>query len=99
MELSDVTVETFAGREGQRFWIRFSDGTLELTLAAVEGQPEHWGSTEAREPFSITFHGPLEHVLPPRIWPVEHEELGRLEMFVVPIGPEADAMRYQAVFS
>ena len=96
MELSDVTVETFAGREGERFWIAFPDGRVELTLAAVEGQPEHWGS---REPFSITFHGPLERVLPPQTWPLEHEELGRLEIFVVPIGPEGGAMRYQPLFS
>ena len=96
-----MTVETFAGREGERFWIAFSDADLDLTLVDVTRAPEHWGRTEKREPFSIKFHATLEHVLPARTWPVEHEELGTLEMFLSPLGPddEAEAMRYEAVFS
>lgn len=101
MDIGDVTVETFAGREGERFWITFSDADLDLTLAEVTRAPEHWGRTEKREPFSILFHATLEHVIPARLWPVEHEDLGTLEMFLGPIGPndEGDAMRYEAVFS
>ena len=101
MDIGDVTLETFAGREGERFWITFSDGELDLTLAEVSGAPEQWGRTEKREPFSVLFHGTLEHVLPGKTWPLEHEELGTLDTFLSPIGPdeEAAAMRYQAIFS
>ena len=99
MDIADVSVETFAGREGETFAIRFKDGTIELKLAAVEGMPEDWGRTDKRIPFSVVFEGPLEHVLPQRTWPLDHAELGRLEIFLVPLGPEGDAMRYQAVFT
>jgi hypothetical protein len=101
VEVGDLTVEHFAGREGQRFWITFSDAELDLELASVTRPPEHWGTTDKREPFTVTFHATLDHVLPARIWPVEHEELGTMEFFLVPIGPSdaGDAMRYEAVFN
>jgi hypothetical protein len=102
VDIAELTVETFAGREGEAFSIQFADATLELTLAAVEGMPEDWGRGEPREPFTLTFHGTSEHLLPQQIWPLDHAELGRLEIFLVPLGPDpddADRMRYEAVFT
>jgi hypothetical protein len=101
VDIGDVTVETFAGRIGERFWITFSDAELDLTLMEVKRAPEHWGRTDQREPFSVLFHATLEHVLPGATWPVEHDELGQLELFLGPIGPDDknEAMRYEAVFS
>ena len=101
MDIGDVTIETFAGREGETFAIKFADATLELTLASVDRYPEEWGRGEKREPFSIILHGPLEHVLPQQAWPLEHAELGRLDVFLTPLGPddEGGLMRYQAVFA
>jgi hypothetical protein len=37
--------------------------------------------------------------MPQRIYRLQHEELGQLELFLVPIGPDADGMCYEAVFS
>jgi hypothetical protein len=54
---------------------------------------------EGRLPFSIVFLGPLEPVLPQRIYRFEHEALGTFELFIVPIGPDESGMRYEAVFS
>ena len=98
MDVAGITVETFAGREGQAFTIQFADARLELTLAEVTPSPGHWGSAE-REQFAVVFEGPLEHQLPQQIWPLDHEELGRLPIFLVPIEATDQAMRYQAVFS
>jgi hypothetical protein len=100
VDVGDVTVETFAGREGQRFWITFADAELDLELAMLTRAPENFGSGK-RQPFTIVFHGTLEHVLPQRTWPIEHEELGTTEMFLTPLGPNEanDAMRYEAVFT
>jgi hypothetical protein len=49
----------------------------------------------AREQFSLTFEGGPPSPLPQRIYPIEHERLGRLELFLVPVAPQ----RYQAVFA
>lgn len=59
-----------------------------------------------RNPFSVLFHGPLQPVLPQSIYRLEHERLGMLELFLVPLGPnepigpgeQPTAMRYEAAF-
>ena len=99
MDIADVTIETFEGREGQKFSIQFEDGTLELTLVAVERMPEEWGRGETREPFSIMLEEPGGRLLPQATWPLDHDELGRLELFLVALEPEGDAARYQAIFT
>ena len=45
------------------------------------------------------FRGPGEPVLAQRIYPLDNQTLGRLEIFLVPIGPDDEGMRYQAVFN
>ena len=99
MDIGDVTVETFAGREGQGFTIQFADAVLDLTLAQVSRMPGEWGRTDRREPFSITFTGPPEYQLPQGLWPLDHEEIGRLEVFLVPMQPEDGVPHYEAVFT
>ncbi len=47
--------------------------------AGPEGQP--------RLQFSLVFRGPLEPVLPQAIYGLEHDALGHLDLFLVPIGP------------
>lgn len=59
-----------------------------------------------RTPFALVFHGPSEPVLPQGMYRLEHQDLGVLELFLVPIGPDLPAepegrpagMRYEAVF-
>jgi hypothetical protein len=99
--LSDVTLATFEPRLGESFRIALDDGQsldVELVEAAAS-----WGGappSEGRgEPFSIVFRGPYEPVLPQRIYRIEHDELGALEIFLVPIGPDESGMRYEAVFA
>jgi hypothetical protein len=101
VDIGDVTVETFAGREGERFTVQFADAALELELAEVAPVPGHWGRTEKRVPFSALFHGPAEHMLPQQTWLLDHDELGRLEVFLVPIEArqEDGVVVYEAVFN
>ncbi len=96
--LEKLMLETFTGRVGEVFTVSGSDvPTMELRLAEASawGAPQNGG----RQPFSLIFHGPMEPVMWQRIAPVSHAELGEMEIFLVPIGPERGVMRYQAVFS
>jgi hypothetical protein len=99
VDIGEVTVETFAGREGQAFTIQFADAVVELTLEEVSRMPGDWGRSDRREPFSVTFTGPPEHPLQQQIWPLDHEEVGRLEVFLVPMEPQDGVARYEAVFT
>jgi hypothetical protein len=97
--LDRLTHDDFAGRVGERFTLSAPTGdTLELTLAEATASPEH-AQAGRRTPFSLIFHGALSPYAPQGTWRVEHEEIGALDVFLVPIGPEGDAMRYEAVFT
>jgi hypothetical protein len=54
---------------------------------------------EARQPFSLLFMGPVsQQYLIQHIYCLEHERMGALELFIVPLGPEGGRMRYEAIF-
>jgi hypothetical protein len=91
---------TFSERDGETFRVLCDDGsTLELELVSVTPGPVAPNdSHRGRVPFSIVFRGALEPVLPQRTYRFEHDELGSFELFIVPIGPDAAGMRYEAVF-
>ena len=94
--LENVTVDSFEGRVGDRFDLDADGETHELTL----DECKRLGSAALeREPFSLVFRGPREPVLPQRTYPLSHEGLGRLEIFLVPIAQDDDGTRYQAIFS
>jgi hypothetical protein len=69
----------------------------ELKLTEIE--PLGSASPAQRQPFSLLFHGPRAPLLEQRIYGLEHASVGRLAIFLVPIGPDAQGQRYQAIFS
>ncbi len=97
--LLSLTRETFAGRLGERFAIRL-DQRAELELTLIEAS-KLGGESDQREPYSLIFLGPLEPVLEQSIYALEHAELGTLEIFLVPVGPDKKktGIQYEAVFS
>ena len=52
-----------------------------------------------RAQFSLVFRGGPTPPLPQRIYRVEHDELGALELFLVPLGPDDVGQLYEAVFT
>ena len=86
----------FAGCMGTTFRVHASEeGREAVTLIEVK----ELGSSGPREQFSLVFRGGQGDHLPQRTYRMEHEELGRMDLFLVPIGPDDEGMRYQAVFA
>jgi hypothetical protein len=75
--------------------IRGKINQRQLTLIAVEG-PGIQGQTEQ---FSLLFRGPLETPFEQGTQEVRHDALGTFYLFLVPIGREADGMRYESAFN
>ena len=96
--LDRLTRDDFLPRVGETFRVAESGADLVLTEAAGFSTAGA-GAGPRKAPFSLLFRGPKQPVLPQRIWALENEALGRLEIFLVPIGPDADGMRYEAVFN
>ena len=49
--------------------------------------------------FSLVFKGPLGMPKESQIYSLDHEKLGKMEVFLSPIGKYKDEVRYEAVFS
>jgi hypothetical protein len=101
--LDQFTQATFEPLVGKRFRLQVSAGTgveVELIEALrLPAYPGRHGQPPRREPFTLTFRGPREIILPQRIYPLEQEALGTVEVFLVPIGPDDAGQRYEAVFN
>ena len=98
MTLQSFTAETFRGRQGETFRLTVDDSNG-FDTELIEISEAEAGPGASRAPFSLVFRGPREIVLPQRIYALEHAELGRFEIFLVPIGPDEVGMRYEAVFA
>jgi hypothetical protein len=97
--LESLTLGDFSGRVGEEFRLDGPSGAVPLTLVEVVDLARRENPGPRRSPFSLVFRGPAAPALPQRTWPLAHETLGRLEIFLVPIGPDASGMRYEAVFN
>ena len=102
--LENLTVDAFQPRIGHRFRIlQHPDSAIdaELIEARALGEPgsSSAGASRRRVPFSLLFRTPLIAVLPQRIYEVEHDEMGSYDIFLVPVGPDAVGMVYEAVFT
>jgi hypothetical protein len=93
--LASLTAETFADHVGEPFTLEAQEKSYGLVLAECQRGAE--GLT--REAFSLMFMGPVEPLLPQQIYPLRHEQLGLLELFLVPVGSDASGTRYEAVFN
>ena len=96
-DLEAITVETFSPLRGERFRVVPGDSPdFELELADVVDAGQEGAR---RRQFSLLFRGGPDPPLGQRIYRVEHDELGGLDIFLVPLGPDAVGQRYEAVFT
>lgn len=101
--LDKLTVDDFRPHVGQRFVLDL-DGTGSLDLELVEAFTHEDGAAAVddsgtRSPFTVQFAGPSEPIVAQRIYRIENERLGALEIFIVPIARDESATRYEAVFA
>src|SRR5687768_2789823 len=98
--LDQLTVETFEPHVGSTFWVEFPNDTkVELRLTAAAKVMESEAARLPRHPFSLFFIGPKSFQLKQHIYRLTHESLGAMEIFLVPVGENADTFRYEAVFA
>jgi uncharacterized protein DUF6916 len=68
---------------------------FELTLVRVV---EH-AKTEQHEAFSAFFLGPADRFMPQETHKIRHEQLGEMEIFLVPVAKTKDGFEYEAAFN
>lgn len=99
--LQSLTLETFTPRIGERFRVTAGDGkTMDVTLMEVTALDASTRSPSTqRAPFSLIFLGPVRPVWPQSIYRVDHDAIGSVDLFLVPVGPRDGGMQYEAVFT
>ena len=97
--LESLTSSDFLKKVGEEFRVAAGNDAVVLVLSEVTDLSRLESPSPRRRSFSLIFRGPLRPLLDQRIWCLEHAALGRLEIFLVPIGPDASGMRYEAVFN
>ena len=103
LPLDQLTLTHFSPHVGGRFVLRQDSGPaleLELIQATALGakgpRPAHLAG---RDPFSLLFRAPKEAQLPQCIYHLEHEALGGLDIFLVPIGRDDTGLKCEAIFN
>jgi hypothetical protein len=94
--LQTLTSRTFSEQLNTTFRMLLSEAEpVALELIAVTERND----APQIEYFSLVFRGPQAPVYRQGTHRFEHATLGTLDMFLSPIGPAQDGMRYEAVFS
>ena len=88
-----LTADDFAPYVQTRFQVS-GTSDFELVLDSVKNC-----SNARLEQFSLAFLGRASPWLPQGQYKLEHEQMGECELFLVPNGPDADGMHYEASFS
>ena len=74
---------------------------MPLTLVDVKPLPVHARPVPGlmRQPFSLIFRSISQVVLPQRIYWMDNATMGKLGIFIVPVGRDSAGVTYQAVFN
>lgn len=95
-----LTCKEFAACLDDVFVVQLSLGqTLKLILTEVEDRGRRSLNDQEIEQFSLLFSGPAEPLLPQAIYQFQHDRLGEVDIFIVPVGLVDEAISYQAIFN
>lgn len=96
---ADLTEEEFSKHVNTKFHAGLASEALELELVQVKGYLKNPGDADGMERFSVFFTGPAKPVLPQRTYSLSHDAMGTFDLFIVPIKPDGEGSRYEAVFN
>ena len=93
------TVATFAQHLGDTFRLH-PDASQTVDVELIEATELGGGAARGqRAPFSIVFRGPEDLRLPQRIYDTEYDQIGAFDLFLVPMFPDEQGLRYEAIFT
>jgi hypothetical protein len=92
-------IQTFAAAANQSFDLILGETSVPVTLVEVTPLPRHNAPGLLRDPFSLVFRSESQLVLPQRIYSFKNATIGKMDIFIVPIGRDAQGVLYQAIFN
>ena len=95
---AELTEKEFSQHLNSKFHVKLEDREIELRLVEVKGYLPQESEQGGMERFSIFFDG-AEAYLPQSLYHLEHEKMGEVDIFLVPISGHQNGHRYEAVFN
>jgi hypothetical protein len=95
-DLRELSVADFERRQGELFALRTAQMEVPFRLTTVNKLGD---SGRAGGAFSLCFVTAPGPILQQAIYPLEHPQLGRLEIFLVPLGPREQGNLYESIFT
>jgi hypothetical protein len=98
----NLTCSVFAGCLHDSFRVHVGPEPVEVELIEARElssrapRPPELGP---RQPFALLFRGPRAAPFGQRTYRVEHDRLGAFDLFLVPVGPDDQGLRYEAIFN
>lgn len=106
MQLSELTLEIAKTLEGTVFDVLLPDGTttaMTLEEAVVfdvkQRRRARPGALPRREAFALYFAGTPSMIVPQGTYQFRSENVSFEQLFIVPIGQDAEATEYEACFT
>lgn len=101
VSVETITLDDFRAHLGESFSLSTPSGqTITAQLAEVNdlgsNRPH---DARLRHSFSLMFYAPATQRLSQGIYPLQHPQLGSLELFVVPVGLDARGLQLQVIFN
>lgn len=96
--LDTLCAEDFEALRGQT--LNLDAGQTVLAVEVAEVRRLNSPSPRATAPFAVVFlHPQAKGFVPQGIYRLDMPGRGAADLFVVPVGPDASGMRYEAVFN
>lgn len=103
--LDKLTAEVFTPVIDQIFTVHIEGyAPIEMQLIEVKDRSQFTSGKVIHEmgqrmPFTLLFRSAPDIYLPQRMYHMENAQLEPMDLFIVPVGPDKQGMRYEAVFS
>ncbi|MBV8202000.1 MAG: hypothetical protein JOZ15_15380 [Acidobacteria bacterium] len=99
IDLAALRADDFTPHAGSRYRLRVGGAALPIELELVEVSTGGQAPRSNRHAFSLVFRGPRGPWLRQGLFRLEHDAMGTLELFLVPITPDPQGPLYEAVFT
>jgi hypothetical protein len=93
------SLATFSGLLHQTFLMRVGGSAVPVELIEVRDLGARASEGGTLDNYALLFRAQDKSHVPQGIYGIEHQAIGLLELFLVPIGPDAAGMRYEAIFN
>jgi hypothetical protein len=96
VDLRKLRIGDFEPRQDETFVLQIPQAEVPLKLTKVRPLGESGRPDGAFALWFVSAPGPF---LPQGIYPLVHSEMGRLEIFLVPLGPRETGNLYESIFT